>query len=201
MITAFFGANLIYLVVAHPVTGSGSLLGATFRIAVYIGAFLILAYPGLLLSRSPSIPFWNTGLLPLVFILQGLTSGLAWGLVCLIARRESPFNPVISYLLWSQVGLLAILLVSIGFYLAVMNHAGAAARESTQILVRGDLAMGFNSLGLFAGILMPLIMMMWAGMGGDPPLLPALIAAIGKSLGDFFARHAFIKAGMYDRVY
>ena len=51
-------------------------------------ALLVTLYPGFVLSASPSIPFWNSPLLPVLFFSQSVTG--AGGILLLL----SPFVPL-----------------------------------------------------------------------------------------------------------
>jgi formate-dependent nitrite reductase membrane component NrfD len=202
LITAFFLLSLIYLTLKHiGMIEEGNLKGMTLKTILLIIAFFIIAYPGLLLSRSPSISFWNSGLLPFIFTLQGMSSGFSIVIVFLSAKGKL-FSPVLAFnFFWAHVGLLCILFISIVFYLTVMTHAGAAARESARMLIKGELMRPFISLGLVLGILVPLVLTVYTGIKGGHFSTFLFIAAMAKNVGDIYFRHFVIKAGMYDRVF
>ncbi len=46
---------------------------------ILAGLFVVLTgvYAGFAMSYCKSVPFWNTGLLPIVFLLMGVADGLA----------------------------------------------------------------------------------------------------------------------------
>jgi len=49
------------------------------RVAIMAGVFIVLTgvYCGFAMSYCKSLPFWNTGLLPIVFVIMGIADGLA----------------------------------------------------------------------------------------------------------------------------
>jgi formate-dependent nitrite reductase membrane component NrfD len=52
-------------------------LDITFRILAAITAFLVGIYGGFIMNFVKGIPFWNTGLLPMLFIIAGINDGFA----------------------------------------------------------------------------------------------------------------------------
>lgn len=180
---------------------------ASGRVPPVLSGFLslvalgILLYPGLFLSKSPSIPFWNSPLLPVLFLVQAITSGFsvllltfAWTLPSLSGAGPRAF-------LWVQLGALGLLLLMAGLYVHGMLHAGAAARESAQRLVRGELSRGFLVWGVVVGMLLPAVLTALLLLDGGAGVLLALIGAAAKLAGDLLFRHHMIQAGMYDTVF
>lgn len=166
--------------VLHLLLGGGGVT-ALLRWVLLAGCGFILVYPGLALSASPAIPFWTSGLLPVVSALSGAASGLA----LYILWAGGPPN-VLSWVL-------AALALALMLYLVVMARQGGAAAESAALLLRGE-AMLFLGLGCGLGIVLPALL----GLAGGGAAVAS--AAIARLAGDFATRHAFLKVGMFSPV-
>ena len=163
-------------------------LGA--RVAWFVAglcAVLITVYPGFVLSASAGIPFWNTRLLPLLFLTHSAMG--ASGIVLLI-------SPVHAYgQVLPQIESLAAVLMVANFvltsiYLAVMNHSGGAARESVRLLNRDPLGWTFRIGVILVGMLLPLFIVLW---------LPSATGLAGAFIliGTPLFRYCVLKAGVY----
>jgi formate-dependent nitrite reductase membrane component NrfD len=182
---------------AHLPWAGNSPLGIAFQIIAGIAAFIVIIYPGLVLAYSPSIPFWNTTLVPLQFLAFAFASAL--GLVPIFAL----WNPVPPDLLsqWRNLEII-VLAAALLFFLAHIlqgAYGHATARVSVKRLMKEDLRVPFVWGTLLGGILLPLFLVVngtsWSS-GGPQLLLVALAGAITLP-GNWFSKYAIIKAGMY----
>ena len=89
-------------------------------------ALMVILYPAFFFrSTSRAIPFWNTPLMPLLFIGYGVLGGARDRFLLLTPYASAP----------SQVALLAVALVVIdaamvAIYLTQMQRSGGAAKDS-----------------------------------------------------------------------
>jgi len=193
----FVGLAVLYLILRHGVG-----IEATESIALpmrwtLLGACaFILIYPGLILSASPAIPFWNSGLLPVFSAVGGAASGLALLLLMGNSAVQSAFSvgamPLIEF--W----LLVFLATVIAIYLAVMLRRSAAAAESAAYLLRGNTWL-FIFWACVVGLAMPMVLALWSVEAGGGWTLAALLT-VSRLAGDVAVRHAFIKVGMFNPV-
>lgn len=152
-----------------------------------VPAFVIIVYPGLVLAFSPSIPFWNTTLIPLQFLGSALAGGAA-----IAYLFGAPAAPAI-------VVALGAVLATLAFTVAHIENAryqrGAALTALAQVL-RGTLAPHFVWGNLVLGLVLPsaalLLHVTGIQVAGSLPSTGALIL-----LGSFLAKYAVIKAGHY----
>jgi formate-dependent nitrite reductase membrane component NrfD len=171
-------------------------LGMAFQIVAAIAAFIVIIYPGLVLAYSPSIPFWNTTLIPLQFLAFAFASAL--GLVPIFAI----VNPVSPEFLADCANLELIVLASaLLLFLAHVlqgTYGHMAARVSVKRLLREDLSLPFVWGTLFGGILVPLLLVLNADASNSEAQLMVLILAGALTLpGNWLSKYAIIKAGMY----
>lgn len=169
-------------------------VNVTVRWAFVSGAVFIGLYPGLVLSASPAIPFWNTGLLPVLSLMQGVASATVV-LVAIDGRNATLGGQELAAVaLW----LLAAVALVLSVYVAGMLRRGAAGAESARHLMRDHSWLFFGAAwGL--GIVLPFALM--AGFAStEGGFLALAVAALARVAGDFALRHAFLKVGMFDPV-
>lgn len=141
-------------------------LRTSMRVLAVAGAVLgvgVAAYTGILLMSAPGVPLWNTALLPLLFTVSGIDTGVA--LVEIIGvlngRRESLparetafMEKIVIVLVVAELAVLAALLAA----MVTTDGAtpeGAAASLSASLLVSGQLAPWFWVLVVACGLCLP----------------------------------------------
>jgi formate-dependent nitrite reductase membrane component NrfD len=166
---------------------SGSLLASILGWVAGVCALMIILYPGFFfLSTSRAIPFWNTPLLPLLFVSYAALGGTA---VVLVA---SPYLAlaVPAQIDWLALALTAITAVMIAIYLLIMHRAGHSAGESVRLLHRAPLGWIFWIGVVGAGLLLPLLVLAFAPAA-------AALAGAGILIGSLLFRYCVLKAGVY----
>jgi formate-dependent nitrite reductase membrane component NrfD len=161
-----------------------SLVQNLLRWVAGLCALMIILYPAFFfLSTARAIPFWNTPLLPLLFVGYATAGGV--GIVLLLsgwapdvlARAE----PLAVILIIANA-------VMIALYLAAMAGSSGAARESVLLLGRA-----------------PLGWLAWIGVAVTGMLFPLLAisfsqpmaAGAGILVGGLLFRFCLLKAGVY----
>ncbi len=189
----FLGISL-FMVGAVPalVLPVGTLRSVALALAV-AGATIVIVYKGNVYAASKGVPFWNSPLLPVLYATYAIRGGLAVLLVVL------PFSGPLADThwmglieLWVAVSAAAML----GFYLGVMRNTNLAARRSVAELTGGRAALAFYLGTVGVGLVVPILVGMAGLMGPVPRLALALTGALSLA-GDFFAKYAIAKAGIY----
>jgi protein NrfD len=152
-----------------------------------ISALFVTLYPGFVLAASPSIPFWNSPLLPVLFAFHSLMA--ASGLLFLIAPlglADAHLEPI-RY--WGAI-LIVVNLALGAMYLANAKTVGLAAREAVRRLNQGSLGLAFNLGVILLGMIVPLSVVLW---------MPSAIALAGLCIlvGSLLFRYCVLKAGVY----
>lgn len=157
------------------------------------GAAVLVVYKGNVYAASRAVPFWNSPLVPALYATYAVRGGLAVTLVSLPFGAPAPGAHGLGLVeLW--VGVSAALMLA--FYLGVMRGTGVAARRSVAELTRGRAAPVFYLGTVAAGLVVP-IALGAVGLAGS--LSHALLAIVGACslAGDFCAKYAIAKAGIY----
>jgi len=158
------------------------------QVVVIIGALGLVTYTGFALGVVNAIPFWNTSLMPLLFLACALSGGLglALGMGGGAAERALMENVL--------AGLLIIVAGLLGFQLLVAYHTSPAAKQSVKELAIGKAAPYFMGGVVVIGLVLPLAIVALAHQ------LPVYVISLGAGLelvGGFCLRYSILKAGIY----
>ena len=194
--------------IANKVLGQKA--GAAQRVLAAISAVLgtcIAIYTGILLCVLVNHPLWNTPLLPVLFTVSALDTGIA--LVCLHLALAKPAKgaveaqpaekaaenapeqkagaePLVALLEKCSVGLIAAEAMVLVLLLALVNGAGTVGALSVWVLAAGPLAAPFWGLLVVAGLAVPLALELLQLKGRHAQWMavaaPALILAGGLAL-------------------
>jgi formate-dependent nitrite reductase membrane component NrfD len=159
----------------------------TIGIIAAVSALMVMLYPGFVLAASPSIPFWNSSFLPLIFAFHSLM--VASGFLFLIAPwgLDSAKLPGISFF---GVILIVVNLVLGAMYLANAKSSGLAGKESVHRLNAGSLGQTFKLGVVLLGMVAPLLIIVW---------MPSVLTLAGLFIliGGLLFRYCVLKAGVY----
>ncbi len=168
-------------------------LSRAFLLLSVLGMLIIFVYKGNVYAASRGIPFWNSPLLPVLYIVYALRGGVALILLSLPFTGNSLNSEGAAIIeLWIAVSAAVMIL----FYLGVMANTNVAARRSVTDLARGRVSGSFYLGTVGIGLVVPILL---GAIGYLSPLSQLILAAIGffSLVGDFFAKYTIAKAGIY----
>lgn len=176
-------------------------LGTAIGIVAALGALGVMMYTGFLLSQSPSIPFWNTTLLPLLFALYGFAcgAGVLFTLSPILLGSGGSFRTASNL----GIALLAASLVFLWIYVLTMATSTVATRESVRLLVKGELSVLFLLGVILVGLVIPIILLAAVYLTGyDSASTSAalVVAGVLVLVGGYLFRYSVLKAGVYPPV-
>lgn len=182
--------------------GEQSGAGALLRAATIVFALAFMAYSGLVLSSWNSIAFWNTPLLPVLYIGHSFLAGFAalplvvmvFGGAATLAGVAPVVEPALMVLLPANALLLLI-------YVWGMATATAAARESVRRLLSGECRLSFWGGVVGVGLVLPFLAValvmqtnIAAQLSGAAWLA---LAGAAVQIGGFLLRDNFLRVGVY----
>jgi len=201
LLTAFLGVSFLHIVLwLWPF--SGALAGADgLRHALGIlGGILAIGtsfYTGILLASNKPIAFWSTAMLPVLFMLSSLLSGLmAVVLVGLIAGL--PFAGAIASLEHIIAALLVLKALVVTFYLQG-THRTPESRASAQLVLHGKVAPLFWFGVALVGLAVPLglgFLDLFHFYGGATGGIAVLASLCGLA-GGFLLRQVILAGGIH----
>jgi formate-dependent nitrite reductase membrane component NrfD len=169
---------------------SGWLNGAATAVAI-LSAVIIMFYDGFVMNASPGVAFWRTRLLPLLLLMYATLGGTTMSLTIRELRGEMTpaFLPNLEH------GLMVVNFVLLAVYLARMNRALPAARETLRQWMSGAYARAFFGLVLLVGLLATLLLSVVQNHVQATGLI-VLIAAC-ELTGDFALVMLLLKSGLF----
>lgn len=154
----------------------------------------VMTYTGLLLSDLVAVDFWFTWLLPLLFVVSSLATGLALVLVADVLRaRHAHARPGPLWALGAALGVAECAVVVA--FLVDRCAFSETARASCDLLLLGDLAGFFWAGVVLCGLLVPLL------LHGLHRALPnaalVLVSSVCVLAGGFFVRYCIVNAAVF----
>ncbi|MFI5394618.1 MAG: DmsC/YnfH family molybdoenzyme membrane anchor subunit [Candidatus Binatia bacterium] len=197
---AVFTAGLIILgPPALLLRGEGPELLA-LQVLALICTFVVVLYTGILFSSITAVPFWNTSLLPILFLLHSLTSaGLLLTALLSLAGGGVVAHP-------RECGVVLALLsatLALTWMFTASTSRCEAAQESVRLLTTGRLKPFFQGGALLAGLGLPLLLVMLAYVVRSSAVVSGLMLVTAVPLrlaGDVSLRYALLRAGVYTPV-
>ncbi len=200
LITSYIlGADILTSGQAHNMVYAADII-----LKIIAGFFVILTgiYCGFMMSYCKSVPFWNTGILPIVILNAGIADGLALVMgIGLLAGGVGVYGPDYFHNLeYASRIVLGINAVLLGTYLMNASYQSQTAELSVKELLIGRVAVVFWLGIVFFGIFMPLAISFISMFTGDVTTLLLVIAIIGHTAGAFALKYCILKVGIYKPI-
>lgn len=172
-------------------------LGIVFQLVAGATAFIVIVYPGLVLAYSPSIPFWNTMLIPLQFLIFAFASSV--GMALLFAFWIPVPAAVLSTWAAGEVLLLAVALLLFVAHLLNGAYSHTTGRVSVNRLMKGELKVPFVWGLLVGGLVLPLLLGLYGFLWVNPApdLFFLALAGFITLPGNWLSKYVVIRAGTY----
>lgn len=197
---ALFGAIQLattYLLV-YDVVGASAVEGVraldyTMRVLGGIFAVLTGIYIGFAMSYCKGVPFWNTGMLPIIFVIDGIAAGLALLLVKGLVSGGVNMAQV------ESAGRIAIILnaLLILTYLVNASYQSTTGGVSVRELIAGRVAAVFWSGIVLLGLVVPLAISFETLFVGEASTSLLIIAIACHTIGAFALKYCVLKVGIY----
>lgn len=160
-----------------------------------VSALCLAGYTGFLLGDSLGVPLWHNSVLPPLFIVSALTSGMA--IVSLVSmafdyveyEKMSLLRPIHIVL-----AVLEIVLIAAMLFIAVGK--GAAGAESVAMITTGALAPAFWIGVIGIGLVLPLGLDLVKARQSNPSDSGEALAQTGVVVGGFMLRFVVVLAGV-----
>ena len=180
----------------------GTVAGHAARVLVLVFALGFMAYSGVVIASWNAIAFWNSPLVPVLFVGYSFLGGLAaLPVVALLAEGLAAMEDL-GTVAWPLV--LALLIgngLVLGLYLHGMSTATRPARVSVRMLVRGSVRARFLGGVVGVGLVLPalLVSLQVAGtLGAGTAAAVVLVSAVAAiEVGGYLLREAILRAGVY----
>jgi len=169
------------------------------RIVCSIGILLALGtalYTGVLLSVVQAVPLWSTPILPVLFLISAVSTGMALSLdlSATVMVPETPHRfkrlPVIHIAL---IGL-EIIVLAVFFYISFQK--GGEAAESVQLILTGAGSLIFWVMVAGLGLVFPLVLNVYALLRGSHGHVVGILAGAAIVVAGLFVRYLIVAAAI-----
>ena len=198
IISIFMVFSFLHLVL-HQFTEAGK-TAAWMNIIAGIGivfAILTIAYTGLLLGASKGIPFWRSGVVPVVFAISALVTGHFLIMLGMVLFNEGATTASQLNVMATEAAALVVLeLLAIWFFLQAAYKQPDSRESAERILRKRIFVIGYFILGLGAPLVLMLILYFaMAGSGLGAVLGVAFIGALLGLMGGLLLRQSILVCG------
>ncbi|MHB8105541.1 MAG: DmsC/YnfH family molybdoenzyme membrane anchor subunit [Dehalococcoidales bacterium] len=190
-VVLFVGSGAIQLALTH--WQPGSVWEILFKVSTGILACFVAQYTGIILKNIKGVPFWNSILLPVLFILCGLLGGFGISVVIALAGGDVNLNAAE----WGSRILLIANALLIIVYLFQAEHREEVGKQSVMEQLRGHSAPIFW-IGIVAlGIVIPLAIAITSLVAGDITSSLLVFGVVCEIVGGLALRYCVLKSGAY----
>jgi polysulfide reductase chain C len=169
------------------------------RMVCSVGSVLAIGtalYTGVLLSVVRAVPLWHTPILPMLFLVSAISSGMAltFDLSATLAlpeiHRRYNYMPLIHMLfIGLEIGLLALLLI------LALSQGGEAA-ESAKLILVGKRSVVFWLLVVGLGMVYPFMVHVYAYARRSHGYFSGILSGVGIVIAGLFVRYLIIAAAI-----
>jgi polysulfide reductase chain C len=201
---------LLRLLVALPtLPGAGGLpwaegtaAGDALRVLVLVFALAFMVYSGVVIASWNAVAFWNSPLVPVLFVGFSFLGGMAALPIIALAVEGLEAMDELGTVAWPLV--VALLLgnaLVLGLYLHGMSTATRPARVSVRLLLRGSARARFVGGVLGVGLALPTLLVGLQVAGalgtGTAAALVLVVAVAAIEVGGYLLRDTILRAGVY----
>jgi formate-dependent nitrite reductase membrane component NrfD len=184
LIWLFIGCAVIQLALSFWLPGNAA--ETVFKVLAGIMAFGVAIYSGFVVGYVGAIKLWNSAIIPILFVIAGLTGGLA---ILLLTNRSAATANMMLVVVIAYAVFMAI-------YLWVATYASDVAKDSVMRILRGSIALVFWIGVVLLGMIIPIALLLTNFFAGASAAL-MIIAAICAIIGGVTLRYIILKGGMY----
>ena len=181
MVLAFVHSSLQLFTDLGKTGGAATALSALAAVGI-VFAISTMAYTGILLGASKGIPFWRSGVVPVIFVVSALVTGHFTIMVGMVLFGDQAALPAELRIMAAEaVGLVVLEVLAILFFLQAA-YRDPDTRESGERILRNRLfVVGYFVLGLGAPLLLMLVILFVGSEATTGTVLAA--ATVGAVLG------------------
>lgn len=184
-----FGAIQLALSYWEP----GTAWEVAFKILAGVMAVLVATYTGFVMNYINGIPFWNSGLLPLLFLSFSILSGLAGAIAIGLFGGNVNIGTAVSGIRW----LLVVNAFFITIYLWSATYMGPTGKRSVKELTHGRIAPALWLGVVLVGIFIPLGMSIHDYIVGGSSVTSSVTMVSCVLIGMFSFIYCILKGALY----
>jgi formate-dependent nitrite reductase membrane component NrfD len=161
-----------------------------FKVVAGMTALGVATYSGFVISYVSCIKFWHSAIMPVLFIVAGLTCGTAILMVIYSITGPAQFSAIRSFSLY----ILPINIIIVAMHLWISTYNSSTAKNSVKAIVSGSLGWLFWPVVVVIGSVIPMVMTFLSDADSQSLLI---VNALFILAGNLALRYTILRAGMY----
>ncbi len=160
ILAVFIPVAFLYAAALNELTFVGKIAKKYIRVLEYVGSFLAVStatYTGVLIAVVNGVPFWNTPMMPVLFLASAISTGLAAAMIVAAIIDIQTIKTLSNFALGHVIFLAVEGLVLMLFVFMSLTRSTEAA-ISANMLLSGALSPYFWVLVVILGILIPFVL-------------------------------------------
>jgi len=160
VLSAFIPVAFLYAAALNEITFVGRIAKKYLFLLEIVGSVLAVAtagYTGVLIAVINGVPFWNTPLMPVLFMASAMSTGLAVAMIGAAIIDIRTIKTLSNFAL-GHVIFLAVEVLVLGLLIFMSLTRSVEAAASAMILISGPLSPYFWGLVVVMGILVPFVL-------------------------------------------
>ena len=187
-VVSFIGFGAIQMALTHWAPGTSAEI--VFKVLAGIAALGVATYSGFVISYVSCIKFWHSAIMPVLFIVAGLTCGTGILMVVFSITDPMQFETIKTFSLF----ILPANIIIVAMHLWISTYNSATAHNSVRTIVKGSLAWIFWVVVVIIGSIIPITIALVSDAGTQALLI---VNAVLILAGNLALRYTILKAGMY----
>lgn len=187
----FTGFAAIQLIFSYWLPGTAGEI--IFKVLAGIMALAVAIYTGFILNTIKAVPFWNSALLPVLFILCGILGGFGLSVVIALNGGHVDITAAETGSRW----LLIINALIIVIYLWRAANREVTGKQSVMEQMRGSVAPIFWAGIVVLGIIIPVAIAFSSYFAEETSALLLVAGVACEVIGGLTLRYCILKAGAY----
>jgi len=201
IISLFMVFSFLHLIL-HHFTDYGNTAGQVIIINIIAVAGMVfaigtMAYTGILLGASKGIPFWRSGVVPVVFVISAIVTGhFAIMLGVALNGNSGVVSANLQTMALEAAGLVVLELLAILFFLQAAFRQPDPRESAERILRKRMFVIGYFILGLAVPLILMLIVhQSMPQTGSSSFMVVAMIGSVLGLIGGLILRQAVLICG------
>jgi len=195
IISTFMVLSFLHLIL-REFTDVGGTPVKIIAIAGIVFAIGTMAYTGILLSASKGIPFWRSGVVPVLFVISAMVTGHFAIVIGVALFGETEAVQASQHTMAVEaVGLVVVEVLAILFFLQAAFRQPDSRESAERILRKRMFVLGYFILGLAAPLVLMLMLVFADGIGSSGVLAITMIGALLGLVGGLVLRQAILICG------
>jgi formate-dependent nitrite reductase membrane component NrfD len=169
------------------------------RVVCSVGCVLAVGtavYTGVLLSVVRAVPLWNTPILPALFLVSAVSTGMGLCLDLSATLAVPEIQRRFKQLPLVHMGLIGLEIALLALFLIVSLNQGGEAAESARLIVLGNRSVVFWVMVVGFGMVYPFVVHVYAFARHSHGYISGILSGVGIVIAGLFVRYLIVAAAI-----